>query len=92
MGKLFIFSAAVEGHYPGLAVIGVLNSVISVYFYLWPVVIMYMSEPAIERPLVPSSAAAIWAVALSALGTLQFGLFPGRLLDLARQSVAALGG
>jgi NADH-quinone oxidoreductase subunit N len=92
MGKFLIFSAAVEGHYPGLAVIGVLNSVISVYFYLWPVVIMYMSEPAIERPLVPSSAAAIWAVALSVLGTLQFGLFPGRLLDLARQSVAALGG
>jgi len=92
MGKFFIFSAAVEGHYPGLAVIGVLNSVVSVYFYLRPVVIMYMNEPAIERPLVPSSAAAIWAVALSVLGTLQFGLFPGRLLDLARQSVAALGG
>ena len=58
MGKFFIFSAAVEGHYPGLAVIGVLNSVVSVYFYLRPVVIMYMNEPAIERPLVPSSAAA----------------------------------
>jgi len=92
MGKLLIFSAAVEGHYPGLAVIGVLNSVISVYFYLRPVVIMYMNEPAIERPLVPAKAAAILAVALSVLGTLQFGLFPGRLLDLARQSVAALGG
>jgi NADH-quinone oxidoreductase subunit N len=92
MGKFLIFSAAVEGHYVGLAVIGVLNSVISVYFYLRPVVIMYMNEPAIERPLVPASAAAILAVALSVLGTLQFGLFPGRLLDLARQSVAALGG
>jgi NADH-quinone oxidoreductase subunit N len=92
MGKFLIFSAAVEGHYLGLAVIGVLNSVVSVYFYLRPVVIMYMNEPAIERPLVPSSAAAIWAVALSVLGTLQFGLFPGRLLDLARQSVAALVG
>jgi NADH-quinone oxidoreductase subunit N len=91
MGKFLIFSAAVEGHYPGLAVIGLLNSVISVYFYLRPVVIMYMDEPTIERPKVPS-AAAIWAAALSALGTLQFGLFPGRLLDLARQSVAALGG
>jgi NADH-quinone oxidoreductase subunit N len=92
MGKFLIFSAAVEGHYLGLAVIGVLNSVISVYFYLRPVVIMYMNEPAIERPLVPAKAAAILAVALSVLGTLQFGLFPGRLLDLARQSVAALGG
>ncbi len=92
MGKFYIFSAAVEGHYPGLAVIGVLNSVVSVFFYLRPVVIMYMSEPATERPLVPVSGAAILAVALSALGTLELGLFPARLLDLARQSVAALRG
>ncbi len=91
MGKFYIFSAAVEGHYPGLAVIGVLNSVVSVYFYLRLIVIMYMSEPATERSLVPLSAAATCAVALSALGTLQLGLFPAGLLDLARQSVAALG-
>ena len=91
MGKFYIFSAAVEGDYSGLAVIGVLNSVVSVYFYLRLIVIMYMSEPATERSLVPRSAAATWAVALSALGTLQLGLFPAGLLDLARQSVAALG-
>jgi NADH-quinone oxidoreductase subunit N len=91
MGKLYIFSAALEAHYPGLAVIGVLNSVVSVYFYLRLIVIMYMSEPATERSLVPLSAAATCAVALSALGTLQLGLFPAGLLDLARQSVAALG-
>jgi len=92
MGKLYIFSAALEAHYPGLAVIGVLNSVVSVYVYLRLIVIMYMSEAAAERPPVPRSAPAVLAVGMSALGTLQIGLFPARLLDLARQSIAALGG
>jgi NADH-quinone oxidoreductase subunit N len=92
MGKLYIFSAALEAHYPVLAVIGVLNSVVSVYFYLRLIVIMYMTEPATERLPVPRSAPAVLAVGMSALGTLQIGLFPARLLDLARQSIAALGG
>ncbi len=92
MGKLYIFSAALEGHYPVLAVIGVLNSVISVYYYFRVIVIMYMNEPASEPLAAPSSAAAFCAVALAALGTLQVGIFPARLLDLARQSVGALGG
>ena len=92
MGKFYIFSAALEGHYIGLAVIGVLNSVVSVYFYLRLIVIMYMSEPGAEQSPAPASAAAAYAVALSALGTLQIGLFPGRLLDLARQSIIGLGG
>ncbi len=94
MGKLYIFSAALEGHYLGLAVIGVLNSVVSVYFYLRVIVIMYMSEAASPRPLVPTSVsvAAVLAVVMSVLGTLHLGLFPAGLLDLARQSIAAVAG
>ncbi|NJD67429.1 MAG: NADH-quinone oxidoreductase subunit N [Candidatus Methylomirabilota bacterium] len=92
MGKLYIFSAALEGHYPGLAVIGVLNSVVSVYYYLRVVVIMYMSETASPSPLVAAPAAAVLAVLVSVLGTLHLGLFPASLLDLARQSVSAIVG
>jgi len=92
MGKLYIFSAALEGHYSGLAVIGVLNSVISVYYYLRVVVIMYMSETASPPPLVRAPVAAIVAAVISVLGTLHLGLFPARLLDLARQSVSAIVG
>lgn len=92
MGKLYIFSAALAGDYPGLAVIGVLNSVVSVYFYLRVIVIMYMSEAASPRPLVAASGAAVLAVVVSVLGTLHLGLFPARLLDLARQSVSAIAG
>lgn len=100
MGKLYIFSAALEGDYPVLAVIGVLNSVVSVYFYLRVIVIMYMSEATSpphdqsrgQIPLVQASAAAVLAVAVSVMGTLHLGLFPSRLLDLARQSVSAITG
>lgn len=92
MGKLYIFSAALEGDYPGLAVIGVLNSVVSVYYYLRVVVIMYMSETASPAPLIPAPAAAVLAAVMSVLGTLHLGVFPARLLDLARQSVSAIVG
>src|SRR3954467_14503632 len=66
IGKWYIFSAAVqEGHY-WLAVIGVLTSVISVFFYLRIVVMMYMTEGTeILRPRVP--AAAMTALALAVI-------------------------
>ena len=44
IGKWYIFSAAVGAGYYGLAIIGVLTSVISVFFYLRVVVMMYMQE------------------------------------------------
>ena len=44
IGKWYIFSAAVSAGYYGLAIIGVLTSVVSVFFYLRVVVMMYMAE------------------------------------------------
>jgi NADH-quinone oxidoreductase subunit N len=48
VGKFLIFGAAVQNGFAWLAVIGVLNSLISAYFYLRPVVAMYMNEPTEE--------------------------------------------
>jgi NADH-quinone oxidoreductase subunit N len=45
VGKFLIFGAAVQNNFEWLAVIGVLNSLISAYFYLRPVVAMYMNDP-----------------------------------------------
>jgi NADH-quinone oxidoreductase subunit N len=45
VGKFLIFGAAVQNNFAWLAVIGVLNSLISAYFYLRPVVAMYMNDP-----------------------------------------------
>jgi NADH-quinone oxidoreductase subunit N len=47
-GKLYVFSAAVQGGMAWLAVIGMLNSAIAAYYYLRVTVTMYMAEPAPE--------------------------------------------
>ena len=56
IGKWYIFAAAVERGYYWLAIIGVLTSVVSVFFYLRIVVMMYMTEGSdTPRPRVPAT-------------------------------------
>ena len=86
IGKWYIFSAAVQdGHY-WLAIIGVLTSVVSVFFYLRIVVMMYMSEGAeVRRPIATRSAIA--GLALATLAVFYLGVLPTQVLDLARRSI-----
>ena len=89
IGKWYIFSAAVqEGHYP-LAIIGVLTSVVSVFFYLRIVVMMYMTEGAeTVRPRLPATAVA--GLALATLGVFYLGVLPTRVLALAMDSISTI--
>jgi NADH-quinone oxidoreductase subunit N len=92
MGKFYIFSAAIKEGYLGLAIIGVINSVISVYYYLRVTVAMYMKEPA-ESGVSPSlifSPACIVAILISAFGVLRMGIFPTDYINIAKQSFLAL--
>jgi len=92
MAKFYVFSAAVERGLISLAVIGVLNSAVSVYYYLRVTVQMYMREnesgapqPALGRPL------ALGLAVLSALaGVLYLGIRPACLLEAARRAVMFL--
>jgi NADH-quinone oxidoreductase subunit N len=92
MGKFYIFSAAIQAKYIGLAIIGVLNSVISVYYYLRITVVMYMGQGEAEPAAGRLSPALGLAMLIAVLGTLQLGLFPSRFLELALRSVEALFG
>jgi NADH-quinone oxidoreductase subunit N len=89
VGKWYIFSAAIqEGHY-WLAVIGVLTSVISVFFYLRIVVMMYMTDAAdTVRPRVAASAVA--GLTLAVIAVLYLGVLPTRALDLALDSISTI--
>jgi NADH-quinone oxidoreductase subunit N len=89
IGKWYIFSAAVqEGHYT-LAIIGVLTSVISVFFYLRIVVMMYMTEGAeADRPRVP--AMAMGGLMLATVAVFYLGVLPTRVLDLALKSISTI--
>jgi len=89
IGKWYIFSAAVqEGHY-WLAIIGVLTSVVSVFFYLRIVVMMYMTEGAeIPRPRVP--VAATTGLAFAVIAVFYLGILPTRVIDLALNSISTI--
>ena len=82
MAKFYIFSAAVQHNLLWLVVIAVINSVISAYYYLRVVKVMWLGEPASEEK-VPSSGALRVALSLSCLGVLLLGVIPGFVMRLA---------
>jgi NADH-quinone oxidoreductase subunit N len=90
-GKYYLFQAAVEGNLGWLAIVGVLTSVISAFFYLRVIVDMTMREPERESPgrIYP---AVITTLAVTALGTLILGVWPGPWLQLAQAGLKLLGG
>jgi NADH-quinone oxidoreductase subunit N len=79
--KFYVFRSAIHAHLVGLTVIALLNSVVSVYYYLRPVVAMYMKESEVEPPATPLPRPLAWAVGLSLVGIFFLGLFPSSLLQ-----------
>jgi NADH-quinone oxidoreductase subunit N len=90
IGKWYVFSAAVSAGYYGLAIIGVLTSVISVFFYLRVVVMMYMQEPGAETPRVHVNAVSMAALTVAIVAIFYLGILPTQLLDLAQQSISTI--
>ncbi len=90
-GKYYLFLAAVDGNLGWLAIIGVITSVISAFFYLRVIVDMTMREPERETPsrIYP---ALVTTLAVTALGTLALGLWPGPWLDMMTQAGLRLFG
>jgi NADH-quinone oxidoreductase subunit N len=80
-GKYTVFAAAVGAGYTWLAILGVLMSVISAYYYLRLVVLMYFRTP--EEAAAPvATPLGLAALVVAALVLVQFGIFPSTLLDL----------
>jgi NADH-quinone oxidoreductase subunit N len=88
--KFYVFRAAVEAGYYWLVIIAVLNSAVSMYYYLRVIGVIYRSEPVRDlRATAPSTACAV-ALAVSAAAVLVIGIFPAAPLDLAIRSVRML--
>lgn len=86
VAKFFVFNAAVTEGYTWLAVVGVLNSLVSVYYYLGPVIRMYMNPPAEGWTQAPSRTPAVLAFAVVAVVVLMIGLglFPSEVIHFAQ--------
>ncbi len=90
MGKFWLFSAAIEANYVWLAVIGVLNSAISLYYYVRVVVFMWIKTDTVgSEPRLGPALATVLAVAL--IGTMLLGVYPRPLFDFAEASARTLG-
>jgi len=90
IAKWYVFSAAVRAGYTGLAIIGVLTSVVSVFFYLRIVVMMYMTptDTPAQFPAVPKVAGG--ALIVSAILIFYLGILPTRVLDWAAASISTI--
>ena len=89
IAKVYIFGAAVDANLEWLAVAGVVNSVLSAYYYLRIVKEMYLSEPASDER-VPSGLPMRLAVLAAFAGVLVFGVYPAPLLELSKAAAAVL--
>lgn len=104
IGKFLLFKSAIEAGAWGsanevagahmmnvLVVLGILTSVAGVYYYLRVIVHLYMKKPVREVEALEHSGAKFAVLACAAL-TVWFGVFPGKLVDLADDSVANMIG
>ncbi len=90
VGKWYIFSAAIRSGDYALAIIGVLTSVVSIFFYLRVIVMMYMAEPG-DAPSSPApTRAAAFTLAAALVVTFYLGVLPTGVIDLAARSVGSL--
>ena len=90
VGKLYLFGAAIERGYILLALIAVVNSAISLFYYMKVAVAMYMRDlPPAGLALSPSRPLRV-VLFVTVVGTLVIGIYPGPFLDLAKSSIAGL--
>jgi NADH-quinone oxidoreductase subunit N len=87
IGKFYVFRAALEAGYVWLALVGVLTSLVSAYYYLRIVIIMYMREG--EGRALANTALNV-TVGLTALATFVLGLAPQGVLDFATRALMGL--
>ena len=90
IAKWYTFSAAVAAGYYGLAIIGVLSSVVSVYFYLRIVVMMYMSDRDARPVPPPISRVAMAGLVVSVAAVLWLGVLPAPVIAWAERSIATI--
>jgi NADH-quinone oxidoreductase subunit N len=90
VAKWYIFNAALQKGLFALAILGVLTSVISVFFYLRIVVMMYMSDEWAPGNRPAASGLAMAGMLIAVILVFYLGVMPGRLIALAADSVASI--
>jgi NADH-quinone oxidoreductase subunit N len=90
VGKVYLFAAAVQAGWTWVAVVGVLTSAVSLYYYFRIVVYMYQRDSTAATPVPLASPALVGAIAFCALATLVLGLYPAPFIAFAKLSLIPL--
>jgi NADH-quinone oxidoreductase subunit N len=89
-GKFVVFRAAVNHGFVWLAVVGVVNSLISAFYYLRVVYVMYMQPLPRRQPSFPSAPSLGAVAVVAALGVVLLGILPMPILDAANHAILDL--
>jgi len=87
-GKFYVFAGAIEAGYIGLAIIGVLNSALSLYYYLRVMVSMYFNEPTEDFSWVSMPVGAMLCILLAIAGVIYLGVIPQQVMELAKAAIS----
>lgn len=100
LGKFYLFSSAITAGHVWLVIFAVLNSLVSVFYYLRPIKAAFFEEADVSDSADSSDSAdtsrlavspmVAIAIIITTFGTLGLGLFPSYFLDLARSSAAMM--
>ena len=84
-GKVYVFNAAVQADLVWLALVGVLNGVISAYYYLRVVLYMFTRDPETETAFKPNMGLGL-ALAIAVLGLFAIGIYPTPLIEASESA------
>ncbi len=91
IGKLYLFAALLEAKWIWLAVVGALNSVVSLYYYVRVVRNMFLRDPAEDKSPIEFSTAQMVVLVGLVIPTILFGLYFAPLVDFANASIVMFG-
>lgn len=90
VGKFFLFRAAVDANLTWLAIAGVLNSIVALYYYLIVIKVMFVDHGADEDKAISMSNPYVVALGLATIGVLLLGIIPGPVYDWALRAAQQL--
>lgn len=85
-GKFYVFSAAVQQGFVGLVLIGVINTLVSAYYYLRVVMVLFLGQPSPDPGLPRAGLALRVPLLVASAATLLLGLAPAPWLSVARRA------
>jgi NADH-quinone oxidoreductase subunit N len=90
VGKFYLFAAAIQAGWTWVAVVGVLMSAVSLYYYFRIVMFMYQRVETDATPVPLREPALVGAIVLCCIATLILGIYPGPFIAFAKSAVLPL--